>query len=241
MKTFFNGPLWNLYKRELAFYFNAPTAYVVMVVFLLIAGYLFAIPLFLVNQSTLAGFLDTAPLLLTFLAPAVTMRLFAEEFKSGTAELLFALPAREWEIIAAKLAAALTIFALTLAFTLVYPAILLMLGDLDKGALACGYLGLFLTGLLLCSAGLFASALTKSQVTAFITGFLAAFVFFMAGKLTPYVPAPLAPVTDFIGFAAHLENMARGVLDLRDLLYYFSVSAFFLFLTRLKLQTMKAD
>ena len=240
-RKFFTAPLWQLYKKELGMYFNAPTAYVVIVVFLLIAGYLFATPLFMVNQATLSGFLDTAPLLLTFFAPAVTMRLFAEEFTTGTAELLFALPLGEWEVIGAKLAAALTIFALTLALTTVYPAILMMLGDLDAGAALCAYGGLFLTGLALCSAGLFASSLGKSQVTAFIIGFTIAFFLYMIGKMSAFVPSPLAPAADFLGLQSHMENMARGVLDSRDLLYFASLSGYFLFLTRLQLKARRLD
>jgi ABC-2 type transport system permease protein len=234
-------PLWELYKREVGAYFHAPTAYVAIAAFLLIAGYLFATPLFLVNQATLSGFLDTAPLLLMFFVPAVTMRLFAEEFKAGTAELLFSLPLEDGEIIGAKLAAAMTVFTLTLAFTLVYPAVLMLLGNLDPGATFCAYAGLWLSGLLLCAAGLFASSLGKSQVTAFITGFMISFVFYMAGKASLFLPSFMARAADFAGMESHLDSMARGVLDLRDMFYFVSFGGYFVFLTALRLKAKRSE
>ncbi|MFA5161779.1 MAG: ABC transporter permease [Elusimicrobiales bacterium] len=232
---------WNLYKKETGAYFNSPAAYVVMAAFLLTSGYLFAAPLFLANQASLSGFTGLAPLLLAFLAPAVTMRLFSEEFKTGTAELLLSLPADEWEIILSKLAAALTVFALTLALTLVYPVVIIMLGGLDTGAALCAYIGLMLCGMTLCSAGMLASVLTKSQVTAFIAGFMMTLFLYLVGKFSVFMSPPLAALADFAGIGAHLDNMSRGVVDSRDLVYFFSLSAFFLFLTRQKLKTMKMD
>lgn len=224
-----------LCSKELAHYFYSPAAYLVAAGFLLVAGYLFSVPLFLLNQASVRGFFEGAPLLMTFVVPAVTMRLFAEEFKSGTAELLLALPVPEWQILLAKTGAAFCVVCAMLCPTVVYPVTVAFLGNIDGGAVLCSYAGLALLGLMLSCIGVFASACARNQITAFITGFLLCFAFFMAGKAVPFLSGLLGNAAAFIGFDAHMDAFARGVADSRDVLYFLSVSTLFLYFSLLRL------
>lgn len=230
---------WALYKKEASAYFNTPTAYIVVVVFLLITGYFFAQPLFLLNTATMASLLDVTPLLLVFLAPAVTMRLVAEEQKTGTVEILATLPVEDAEVLLAKYAAALTVLALALAATVSYPVTLGWLGRLDWGASAGAYAGLYLSAAVLAAGGLLASTLTRNQIVAFILGFLLAFTLFLLGKLRTFIPLWLSPVSEFLSLDSHLDNLAKGIFDTRDLLYYLSVSGYFLYLAYLNMNSRR--
>ena len=145
------GALWPLYIKELRGYFDNLTAYLVTVVLLLIAGYLFSSTLFLQNQADLSAFTDVAPLLLIFFVPAITMRLYAEEYKDGTIEVLNSLPVRDEQVLAAKYLAAVTLSAFMLAGTLIYPLTLWFLAEPDVGGIAGTYAGLWLTTVLLAA------------------------------------------------------------------------------------------
>lgn len=230
-----------LYAKEARAYFNTPTAYIIAIAFLLITGYLVAQPLFLQNQASIGALMDLAPLLLTFFVPAVTMRLFSEEQKAGTIELLQTLPVEDHHIVAAKYLASVTLLWAILAMTLGYPIVVGLLGNLDWGAALMGYLSLAFSAAMLAAIGLFASALTRNQVVAFIVGWAFAFVLFVMGKLDAFVPPWLASVVDFIGLDSHIRSMGRGVLDSRDLLYFATVSGVFLFLTLVRLWVSRTD
>ncbi|MBI4348245.1 MAG: ABC-2 transporter permease [Elusimicrobia bacterium] len=235
------SPLKALYLKETRAYFNTPTAYIIAVVFLAITGYLSAQPMFVAGQASAAGFLDLAPLLLTFFVPAITMRLFSEEQKAGTIELLQTLPVSDHEIVLAKYLAAVTLLWALLLMTLGFPFALSRLGNLDWGATLVGYLGLALAAAMLAAIGLFASAMTRNQVVAFIIGWAAAFVLYVLGKLDALVPPWLSPFTNFLGLDSHINSMARGVIDTRDLLYFLSLSGVFLFLALVRLQVSRTD
>ncbi|MDD4005380.1 MAG: ABC transporter permease, partial [Elusimicrobiaceae bacterium] len=132
-----------LYSRETAAYFSSPMAYIVIAAFLLVCGYIFGSQLFIRNRSDIQPFMSIAPLMLTFFVPAVTMRLFAEEAKSGTAELLAALPVSRGRIVAAKFLAGATVIWTALALTAAYPVTVTLVGRPDEGVLFASYLGLF--------------------------------------------------------------------------------------------------
>ncbi|MBI4424794.1 MAG: ABC transporter permease subunit [Elusimicrobia bacterium] len=235
------GALSSLYLKETRAYFNTPAAYIVSVAFLLITGYLTVQPLFLANQANINGLMDLAPLLFTFFVPAVTMRLLSEEQKAGTIELLQAFPIEDHQIVAAKYLAAVTLLWSLLALTLGLPVAVGLLGKLDWGAVAVGYLGLALATAMLAAIGLFASSLTRNQVVAFILGFALAFALFILGKMEPFVPPWLSPLSSFVGLDSHIQNMGRGVLDTRDLLYFGTFSGVFLFLTWLRLWSSRSE
>jgi ABC-2 type transport system permease protein len=228
-----------LYRKEVRSIFDAPTAYVVTIVLLLISGYLFSAPLFLENRAVLTGFSETAPLLFLFFVPAVTMRLYAEERKSGTQELLATLPIRDEDVLGAKYLSALSLVAFTLAWTAVYPATLRWLGRPDMGAVVGVYFGLMATGAVLSAIGIWASSMTRNQIVSFIVAFSIGFSLFLLGKIHLFVPPALSGLTEFLGLDAHLANVSRGVFDTRDLLYYASVSFFFLYLTYLNVRARR--
>jgi len=230
-----------LLRKEIRSIFDTPTAYVVTIVLLLISGYLFASPLFLENRAILTGFTDTAPLLFLFFIPAITMRLYAEEDKSGTLELLATLPVRDGVVLAAKYFGAMSLVAFMLAGSMVYPATLFLLGRPDWGAIAGAYVGLFLTGSVLTAIGLWASSMTRNQIISFIIAFLLSFGLYLLGKIHLFVPPEIASITDFIGLDTHLASIARGVFDSRDLLYYMSMTGFFLYLTFLNVHARRVS
>ena len=218
-------------KKEARSYFNAPTAYVVITFYLLITGYFFSQPLFLIQQASIEHFLDVVPLLLVFFIPAVSMRLVAEEIKSGTIEVLMTLPVREHEILAGKFLASVFLLLGMILGTLPYPITVGILGKLDWGATMGAYLGLFFMGAGLLSMGLFASTLTRNQVVAFILGLTLCFLFFLMGKVGMFVPEGIRPLVEFLGLDAHFDNFSRGILDTRDILYFLTLIGFFLFLS----------
>jgi len=223
-----------LLRKELRAIFDSPAAYVVTVVMLLIAGYLFAQPIFLINQASLSGFSESAELLLIFFVPAVTMRLYAEERRSGTIEILSTLPVSDLEVIGAKYLAAMALLTFMLAGTWVFPATLGLLGRPDWGAVAGTYAGLWLDSAALAAVGVWASTLTRNQITAFITAFIIGFALYLVGKVTVFLPPMLAPLLGFLGFDAHVEALSRGVADSRDILYFASLAGFFLYLAYLQ-------
>ncbi len=221
-------PITVLARRELSLLFNSPATYVVCVVFLLISGWLFISPLFQYGESTLDTFLKPMPLIFTFLIPALTMRSFAEEFRAGTIEYLATMPIRDYEVVLAKYIASLGLLGVLLTFTLVYPAILFIVGRPDTGQIAGGYLALLGLGSLYSAIGLWASSLTRNQVVAFIVAFFVCFVFFLMGRIAEFLPNLFAAF--FRGWAVetHFDALARGVMDSRDLLYWASGTVFFL-------------
>ena len=216
--------VWALYRKELKAYFNAPIAYIVMFAFLLMAGWFFASDLFLVGQAGLRTFFEVSRLILIFFVPAITMRLVAEEASSGSLELLVTYPITDLEIVIAKWLSAMSLLAVTLGFTLVYLLTVLALGRPDAGAVLGGYLGLLLLGGAASAIGLFASTLSRNQVVAFVLAFSVLFVLFLLRGLLVFLPPGPAAVLEYISFSYHLDNLARGVLDSRNILYFVSLT-----------------
>jgi ABC-2 type transport system permease protein len=212
-----------VYRRELAGYFNQPVAYVVITAYLLICGWFFTSNLFLAGQADVRGFFSVAPMILVFFAPAITMRLMAEEWKNGTMELLLTLPVRDTEVVVGKYLAAFTVFAVAQALTAGYPVTVAMLGKMDAGQAVAGYIGLLLLGAAFLAVGMLASALTASQVVAFIVSFFVCFGLFLLGKALPVMPDALVPVLEALAVDGHFGNLVKGVVDSRDVLYFASI------------------
>ena len=222
---------WTFTTKELKSFFNSPVAYVILTLFLLIAGWFFTAGLFLLNQAELRDlFSAVVPLAYLFFVPAITMRLIAEEKKSGTLELLVTLPVRDSEIILGKFFASLILLGTALFLTFAYPMTLAVLGDPDGGAIMGWYFGLLLMGGSYLAIGVFTSGLTQNQIVAFITGFVLIFLFFMLDKVVIFFPGAVASVLEYLSMTYHLDNIARGIIDTRDLVYFGSVITVFLFL-----------
>lgn len=228
-----------IFKKELRSYFNSAVAYVVIVVFLAIVGWFHTSNLFLANVASLRLLFELVPVIFLFVVPAITMRLLSEEKKSGTIELLTTKPLRDVEIILGKFLAAWALIGIALMATLIYYITIAALGDIDNGPVIGGYIGLLLLAGVYVGIGLFASSLTDNQVVAFILGFVFVFAFFMLDKILMYIPEWLTSIVEFLGVDYHFSNIARGVIDSRDLIYFASVLGMTLYLSVVSLERRK--
>jgi ABC-2 type transport system permease protein len=230
------GPI---FRREFRSYFNSPVAYVVIIVFLSIIGWFFTSNMFLFNVASMRVFFELVPLVFLFFVPAITMRLIAEEKKTGTLELLTTKPVLDAEIVLGKFLAAWALLAVTLFPTLLYALTMGLLGSLDPGPVISGYLGLMLMGAVYIAIGIFASSLTENQIVAFIVSFLLILALFLMDKVLMYVPEAFASTMEFLSIDYHFSNIARGVIDSRDILYFASLLGFSLYLATLSLERRK--
>jgi ABC-2 type transport system permease protein len=219
-------------RRELGVIFDSPIAYIASIVFLVGTGLLFFFGVrgnedfFAAREATLRPLFEHAPWVLAVILPAVTMRLVAEERKSGTLELLVTLPVDDWEIVVGKLLGAVGFLVVALAMTLVFPLIVASVGSPDLGAAAGGYLGLFLLGTAFIALGLMTSTWTENQIVAFILGLLLCVFFWTATDALIKLAFEQPPAAlQLLDFRTHFGAFAKGVVDLRDVLYFLSVTA----------------
>jgi ABC-2 type transport system permease protein len=214
-------------SREFWSYFDSPLAYIVVPVFLILVG---AFSLFFQDvfdagvASMRTVFFWCAVFFLLFI-PAVTMRLFAEERRTGSLELLVTLPVTESEMVLGKYLAALGLLAVGIAGTAPYSLSLAAAGEVDWGPVFGGYVGLFLLGASFAAIGTAASAATSNQVVAFLIAVLVSVLPFATGFALQAVPAPLLPIVQYLSFDYHFNNLSRGVIDSRNLVFYVSVVA----------------
>jgi len=226
--------IYIIFKKELANYFNSAIAYIFMAVFLLVSSWLFFQSFFIANQASMRSYFFYLPWIFLFLTPAITMRLISEEKKSGTIELLLTLPVKDWEVILAKFFSALAFLAVMLILSLPIPLIIFHLGTaVDLGPIVGGYLGSLLVGAAFLALGLFISTLNKNQIISFVLALAAGFFIFILGVdfVLMSVPGFLAKILSFLSLGSHFENIAKGVIDSRDLVYYFSFIYLFLYLS----------
>ena len=230
-----------IFKKEFRSYFNSPIAYIFITFFLGISAWLFFRSFFFANQAEMRGFFGLMPWIFLFFIPAVTMKLWAEEKKLGTVEILMTLPIRDHEVVIGKFLASLALLIVTVLLSLILPLSVMYLGDPDGGTLITGYLGLLLMGAAYISIGLFASTLTENQIVAFIFGITACFVLLIIGEDIVLFNAPnwLYPIFSYLGLGAHYSSILRGVLDSRDIIYYLSLIGFFLYLSTLSVESRK--
>jgi ABC-2 type transport system permease protein len=222
-------------RREIQSYFNSPVAYIVLGVFLFVTGYLYFSTLFISGFASLRNFFGVTPAMLIVFAPALTMRLVAEERKSGTIEHLLTLPVTDTEVVLGKFLAAMGTLCVGYLLTIPYGLSVAFLTpkglSLDLGPVIGGYFGLVLLSASFLSLGLFASSLTRNQIVAFIIAFLACFFFYLIDRLAIFLPASLAPVFEFLSVDFHFANITRGVIDTRDILFYVSLTSLALMFT----------
>ena len=187
------------------------------------------------------GFFGLMPWIFLFFIPAVTMKLWAEEKKIGTIEILMTLPIRDYEVVIGKFLACLALLAVTILLTLVVPFSVMYLGNPDVGTLITGYIGLVLMGAAYVAIGFFASTLTENQIVAFIIGITVCVILLLIGEDIVLLKTPnwLFPIFSYLGLGAHYSSILRGVLDSRDIIYYLSVIAFFLYLSTLAVESRK--
>ena len=231
--------VWTIAKRELASYFTSPVAYVFLVIFLLLTGFFTftAGSFFERGEASLAAFFGWHPWLYLVLVPAVGMRLWAEERRSGTLELLLTMPVTTWQAIVAKFLASWIFLAAALALT--FPAIVTVnvLGEPDNGVILAGYLGSLVVAGAYLAVSCMTSAMTRNQVVAFILAVVLCLFLILAGfnPVTDLLvrwasPAVVDTVAAF-SVIAHFDGFQRGVIDTRDLFFFLSVIGFALFAT----------
>jgi len=215
-------------KREFLAYFNSPVAYIVISLFLLTVGTMFFVlgAFFLRGEATMRSFFGYAHICFLFLAPALTMKMIAEEKRQGTFEVLATLPIREMEIIVGKFLAALGILVVALLFTLPYPISIARLGDLDWGPVLGGYVGLILLGGMYLSIGILASSWTDHQIVSFVAALIISFALYIMEWGLTFMPEWAVGVVSVLSAQGHFYNIARGVLDSRDILYFLSITLF---------------
>jgi len=238
-----------VFKREFASYFATPVAYVFIVIFLLLAGaFTFYIGQFYERgQADLFPFFNFHPWLYLFLVPAVAMRLWSEERKSGTIELLLTLPLTMWQAVLGKFLAAWAFIGIALALTFPIWITVNYLGSPDNGVIFACYLGSFLMAGAFLAIGSCLSACTRNQVVAFILTVVVCFLFLLAGFplvlsfFSAWAPQGLVDAIAGLSFLQHFAAIAKGVIDLRDILYFLLTIAFWLYASAVVIDLKKAD
>ena len=228
-----------IFKKEFRSYFNSPIAYIFLVVFLIVVNWFFFSRFFLIDQVSMESFFSILPWIFLIILPSLSMRLWAEEKKSGTLELLMTLPIKDYEAVLGKFFAVLSFLGITLSLTLPSTLTVIALGNPDGGEIAGSYLGAILFGGALLALGSFLSCLTKNQIVAFLVTAVCSFILLILGM--DYVLVPVggtaAAVLNFVSISSHYNVMTRGLIDSGDLVYFAGFIFFFLFLNVKVLQS----
>jgi ABC-2 type transport system permease protein len=239
-----------LFKKEIFGFLNSLIGYIVIIVFLLVIGlFLWVVPLqFNVldfGYASIDGLFILAPFVFLFLIPAITMRSFADERKSGTLELLMTQPLTDLQVILAKYFAGVVLVVFSLLPTLVYIVAVYRLGlppgNMDMGGMWGSYIGLLFLGSTFVAIGIFASSISDNQIVSFIIAVFLSTFFYIGFELfyTFILSGKVGLLIQSIGINAHYSSISRGVIDTRDLVYFLSISAFFILLTKISLESRK--
>jgi ABC-2 type transport system permease protein len=249
---------WAVFKKEIRLYFVSPIAYVVLAIFALVAGWFFynvfsfytlismqaaMNPMMARDMSVTEGVLrplfQNISVILLFLLPLLTMRLFAEEKRSGTIELLLTYPVRDGEVLIGKYLAALAVFLGMLTLTLAYPALVAWTAQLEWGPLVTGYLGLVLQGAVFLAVGILISSLTENQIVAGVATFGVLLLLWVIGWAADSAGGTLGRVLSHISITEHFDSFAKGIIDTKDIIYYLNLIILSLFLTLRSLESKR--
>lgn len=219
-------------KKEFTSYFNAPLAYIFLILFLVVSQWLFMRTFFLSNISSMRTFFSLVPWMLVVIVPVLSMRLWAEEKKLGTMELLLTWPVKDYEVILGKFLGSLAFMTLTLVATIALPIVVYMSGSPDTGVILGGYFGLWFLSAAFLSIGMFASSTTDNSIVAFIVAAVMSFLLYIIGSqnILAALPGVLGDIARTISIGSHYSSITRGVVDTRDIIYAFSLIFFFLLL-----------
>ena len=212
--------------RQFRSYFNGPVAYIVICIVMLALGFFFWNTFFLYGRASAREMFRWLSLILVFALPALTMGLLAEEKRTGTIELLITMPVTDAQVILGKFIGVFGLYAVILVLTLAYPISVSTLGNLDWGPVWGGYLGLVLQGSAVLAIGLMASSWTDNQLIALFVALTLSVFFWVLDKFLALLPTNAASALEWLSFDYHFQSMARGVVDLRDVLFFFSVTIF---------------
>jgi len=226
-----------IYQKEFKDYFVSPIAYIVIAIFLAVIGWLFFSPFFIIDQADMRRFFNMLPIFFALVVPIITMRLFSEELNVGSYELLLTLPVTFRDIIIGKFLAAVAFVVALLIPTLSYPIFISFLGDLDWGVVIGGYIGAILLGSAYAAIGLFASSLTRNQIIACIVAIVICVPLTIVDQTLFLFPQGiLLDLISFISANAHFSNIAKGIIDSRDLIYFASIAFMGLYATHLVME-----
>jgi ABC-2 type transport system permease protein len=225
-----------IFNKEFKDYFISPIAYIVIALFLVVTGWLFFSVFFAHGQADMRRFFNLLPFLYALVAPVITMRLFSEELNVGSYELLLTLPVTFLDIILGKFFAALAFLVAILLPTVVYAVFISFIGDLDWGVLLGSYIGAFFLGGAYSAIGLFASSLTRNQIIAAIVGMVICVMLVLVDQMLFFFPQSILSVVDYLSANSHFQNIAKGIVDTRDLVYFLSVAFLGLYATHLVMQ-----
>lgn len=217
------GQFIHIFKKEFKSYFISPVAYIVISVFLLITGWFFFSTFFIYSQAELRNFFSLLPLVFSFIIPAITMRLFSEEVNVGSYEILMTMPVTFADVVIGKFLAAALFAGVMLIPTLSYPLFICFIGRLDWGPVIGGYTGAILLGASYSAIGLFASSLTRNQIIAFIIGVAVCFTLTLLDKMLLFFPGSIVTFLEYLGADFHFQNISKGIIDSRDIIYFGSV------------------
>jgi len=250
--------IYYIFKKELRSYFYSPIAYVVLFIFLVISGYFFSSIMafysmfsfqamqrsFLANelnitQGIIVPLFSNIAVFILLMMPVLTMRLFSEEKRLGTFELLMTYPLRDIEVVLGKFLACIAVFGVMLILTFVYPALIAWVGRPDFKPFISAYLGLFLLGSAFISLGVLISTLTENQIIAAVASFGTLLIFWVIGFSAENVGPTFGSVLQHLSIIEHFQNFAKGLVDTRDVIYYLNFILFFLFLTLRSLESNK--
>jgi len=225
-----------IFKKEFYAYFLSPIAYIVISIFLVVTGWFFFSTFFIYDLTSMRNYFSMMPIIFSFVAPAVTMRLFSEELNVGSYELLLTMPVSIRQVVLGKFLAGTIFMIVMLLPTISYPVTISFLGELDWGPVLGGYIGAFFLAGSYCAVGLFASSLTRNQIIAFIIGLAICFGLTMLSKILFFMPETLLGFLGYLGVDMHFANISKGIIDTRDLLYFVSVIFIGLYATHLSIE-----
>ncbi len=219
--------IWIIAKRELSAFFDSLIAYIMIVLFLVFSGLLTWIlgdSIFFINQASLQVFFGVSYWTLFFFIPALTMRLIAEENRSGTLELLLTKPVNDWQVVTGKFLSTFILILITLLLTLPYYFTIWKLGPVDHGSIWSGYLGLLLLSASYISIGIFASSISQNQIVSILAAyFIGIFFQLVFGILASAVGGFMGTILNYLSIQTHFESISRGVIDSKDLIFFFSL------------------
>ena len=218
-------------QRELKVYLTSPMAYIVICIFLALAGLFFSVlSSAAYYETSISGFLNWGSLVLLLMTAVITMRLISEERKLGTLELLLTSPIKDSELILGKFLGSLGMLGIMLGLTVLYPILLEIYGDPDPGPIISGYIGMLLLGMTCLSVGIFASTLSSNQIVSAVVAGGILFGLWYIGVAAEYLPEALGNVIQYFSLQYYYPDFLSGFIDTKGIVYYFSITALFLFL-----------
>jgi ABC-2 type transport system permease protein len=231
--------VWAVAVRELRAYFLSPLAYLVIAFFLFGAGLLFGLIIESSREASLRGLISNVSVLFLFVVPMISMRLLAEEQRTGTIELLLTNPVQEWQIVVGKFLSSILLLLVMVGLTLLYPLFLFIFGNPDQGPILTGYVGVVLQAAAFLAVGLWASSLTENQIVAAVLAFVFLLVLWLSDNLGQSLGGTIGTVVSYTSVINHFQDFPQGVINTKDVLFYLSMVAAGLVLSTLSLQTRR--